>query len=116
MAASVVGLHVREVTPRTGAPAARGRVVIEGVRPAVDGGAHPAKGALGLPLQLGGTVIADGHDRLLVWARHGPTRPTTGSPTSKLPTGWSELLLEPAGNDLYVAASFPRRWAPGASL
>jgi starch synthase (maltosyl-transferring) len=88
-------------------PRAAGRVVIEGVRPCVDCGAHPAKAAAGLPLRVSAIVIADGHDRLLGWVRHGPPRTTSGSPSSKVPAGWRELALEAAGNDLYEASFVP---------
>ncbi len=92
--------------------AAAGRVVIEGVRPTVDGGAHPAKGAVGVPLQVTAIVIADGHDRLLAWVRHGPPRSAAGSPSSKTPTGWRELPLQAAGNDVHRAAFAPTRVGP----
>ena len=93
-------------------PAAVGRVVIEAVRPSVDGGAHPAKGAVGLPVQVSAIVIADGHDRLLAWVRHGPPRTSAGSPSSKSPRGWRELPLESAGNDLYRTSFVPDKVGP----
>jgi starch synthase (maltosyl-transferring) len=87
-------------------------VVIEGVRPAVDGGAHPAKAAVGLPLRVSAIVIADGHDRLLAWVRHGPPRAAAGSPSARVAAGWRELPLEAAGNDLYVASFVPEQVGP----
>jgi starch synthase (maltosyl-transferring) len=87
-------------------------VVIEDVRPSVDAGAHPAKAAVGLPLLVSATVIADGHDLLLAWVRHGPPRKTAGAATSKTPAGWQELPLAARGNDLYSASFIPKKVGP----
>ena len=72
-------------------PRAAGRVVIEGVRPTVDCGAHAAKAAVGVPTQVSAIVIADGPDRLLAWVRHGPPRTAAASSGSKPASGWREL-------------------------
>ncbi|MDQ6848250.1 MAG: alpha-1,4-glucan--maltose-1-phosphate maltosyltransferase [Candidatus Dormibacteraeota bacterium] len=93
-------------------PRAAGRVVIEGVRPTVDGGALPAKGAVGLPLRVSAVFIVDGHDRLLGWVRHGPSRTTAGTASGKLPSGWSELPMEPTDNDLYTSSVVPAEVGP----
>ena len=93
-------------------PRASGRVVIEGVRPTVDCGAHAAKAAVGVPLRVSAMVIADGPDRLLTWVRHGPPRTAGGTGASKLPTGWRELPMEAAGNDLYTASLLPAQVGP----
>ncbi|HVH27548.1 MAG TPA: alpha-1,4-glucan--maltose-1-phosphate maltosyltransferase [Vicinamibacterales bacterium] len=42
------------------------RVVVEGVRPAVDGGRFPIKRTVGESVEVDATVFADGHDRLTV--------------------------------------------------
>ncbi|MHB8507570.1 MAG: alpha-1,4-glucan--maltose-1-phosphate maltosyltransferase [Candidatus Dormibacteria bacterium] len=47
--------------------ASRQRVVIEHVRPSVDGGAFPAKGQVGVPLLLAADVFGDGHDLVTAW-------------------------------------------------
>ncbi len=94
-------------------PATVGRVLIEEVRPSVDGGSQPAKAAVGLPLQVSATVIADGHDRLLAWARHGPRRtPPAQLASSKPPPRWRELPLTPAGNDVYRGSFLPTKVGP----
>jgi starch synthase (maltosyl-transferring) len=89
-----------------------GRVVIEGVRPVVDGGALPAKAAVGLPLLVSATVIADGPDRLLAWLRHGPPRAAAPAPSSKPPSGWSELPMVESGIDLFAARLVPAAIGP----
>jgi starch synthase (maltosyl-transferring) len=85
-------------------PRAAGRVVIEGVRPTVDCGAHAAKAAVGVPTQVSAIVIADGPDRLLAWVRHGPPRTAAASSASKPASGWRELPMEAAGHDLHTAS------------
>ena len=85
------------------------RVFIEDVRPVVDCAAFAAKGAVGLPLQVSATVIADGHDRLLAWVRHGRCRTDPTTPSSKPPTGWRELAMEAVVNDRFVASVVPQR-------
>ncbi|HZU76549.1 MAG TPA: maltotransferase domain-containing protein, partial [Dehalococcoidia bacterium] len=80
----------------------RRRVVIEAVRPAVDGGMLPAKATQGLPLHVSATLVADGHDPLLGWVRFGPGTPAAVD-VAGLPNGWEEVALEPAGNDRYTA-------------
>jgi starch synthase (maltosyl-transferring) len=80
-------------------------VVIEASRPAVDCGALPAKGTVGLPLTVSAACFADGHDLVMAWLRHGP-RPE--------PAGWEELEMEPEGNDRFRATFRPPRvgdWA-----
>ena len=88
-------------------PSRIGRVVIEDVRPSVDCGRLPAKATAGLPLEISATVIADGHDLLLGWVRHGKPVPH-GHPA----TGWREQALEAAGNDRYRASLVPARAGP----
>jgi starch synthase (maltosyl-transferring) len=45
----------------------RRRVVVEHLRPSVDGGEFPAKATRGLPLRVSARAFADGHDPLLAW-------------------------------------------------
>jgi starch synthase (maltosyl-transferring) len=79
----------------------RRRVVIEGVRPQVDCGELPAKATAALPLLVSATVIADAHDPLLAYVRHGP--PTGAGDAASLPRGWREVQLTPEGNDRFAA-------------
>ncbi|MHB8718563.1 MAG: alpha-1,4-glucan--maltose-1-phosphate maltosyltransferase [Candidatus Dormibacteria bacterium] len=58
------------------------RVVIEDVRPQVDGGRFPAKAAVGLPLEVSATFLIDGHDKLLGWVRHGCRDARSSRPTA----------------------------------
>jgi starch synthase (maltosyl-transferring) len=82
-------------------------VVIDHVRPAVDCGRLPAKGTVGIPLQVSARLVADGHDPLLAWVWHGPPRGTTGG--APLPGGWRSIAASPVGNDLYAAELTPSR-------
>ena len=104
-------------TPRSGAPtavaaavpaaavpmpAARpSRVVVEAVRPMVDGGTFAAKSALGEPLTVVADVFTDGHDvavAALCWrlldasGAHGE---------------WHEQPMAPIGNDRFTASFTP---------
>ena len=88
-----------------------GRVVIEDVRPVIDCGRLPAKAATRWPLEVSATVIADGHDLLLAWVRHGKPRPGA-TPATALPPGWRELPLTPAGNDRFAARLALTRQGP----
>src|ERR1039458_4636186 len=45
--------------------AGRARPVIAEIRPTVDGGRYPAKGALGEAVAVEADIFADGHDELL---------------------------------------------------
>jgi len=73
-----------------------GRVAIEHCRPTVDGGEHPAKAAVGLPVQISADVFADGFDLLLAWGRIAPS-----SSAGKSRSEWEIALTaeEPANND-----------------
>ncbi|MEO8897385.1 MAG: maltotransferase domain-containing protein [Candidatus Dormibacter sp.] len=86
------------------------RVVIEGVRPAVDCGRLPAKATLGLPLEVSAVVIVDGPDLLLAWVRHG--RPAARPVPDQATAGWRELPLEAAQDDRYRASLVPPRIGP----
>ena len=73
----------------------RGRVVIEGVLPQVDGGRFPPKRVIGEEVEVIADVYADGNDTIRAVVRHCP------------PGGrWAEVPLQLLGNDHWTA-SFP---------
>jgi starch synthase (maltosyl-transferring) len=77
------------------------RVVVEAVRPVVDGGAFAAKGAVGEPLSVVADVFTDGHDVVsaaLCW-RHVDA---TGEPGA-----WQEQMMTAIGNDRFTATLTP---------
>lgn len=74
----------------------RQRVMIEGVRPAVDGGRFPIKRTVGDVLTVEADVFADGHDALSVLLRY----------RSESVPEWTEVPMEGLGNDRW-RASFP---------
>jgi starch synthase (maltosyl-transferring) len=88
-------------------PLDRRRVVIEAIRPQVDCGAFPAKATLDLPLPVSATLIADSHDPLLGYVRHGP--PAGDHDPVTLPRGWREVELAPEGNDRFAAWITPSK-------
>jgi starch synthase (maltosyl-transferring) len=92
-------------------PAAVGRVVIEGVLPTVDCGRLPAKATVGLPLRVSAVVIADGHDELLAWARHGSAAAVVRA-SAAVSTGLREVPLTLRENDRYAGAFVPQRPGP----
>jgi len=67
----------------------RARPVITGVRPTVDDGHYPAKGAVGERVAVEADIFADGHDEL---SAHVRFRHEAGVP-------WETAPLEPVGND-----------------
>jgi starch synthase (maltosyl-transferring) len=78
----------------------RRRVVIENVTPRVDDGRFPVKRVVGDVLEVGANAFADGHDEIRVVLRwRGPVAPGT-------PAEWTEIEMEPLGNDEW-RASFP---------
>ncbi|MBV8445213.1 MAG: alpha-1,4-glucan--maltose-1-phosphate maltosyltransferase [Candidatus Dormibacteraeota bacterium] len=80
----------------------RRRVVVAEIRPVVDGGALEAKAIQGVPLPVRATLVADGHDPLVAWVRHGPGEPPAG-PGSVPPRRAGEEPMLAEGNDRYVA-------------
>jgi starch synthase (maltosyl-transferring) len=73
----------------------RRRVVIENVRPRVDGGRFPAKREVGGTLDVQADAFGDGHDEIRVvlrWAGPGAEG------------AWHETAMEPLGNDLWQAS------------
>ncbi len=74
------------------------RVVIEHVRPNVDGGQYPVKRVPGEVIDVTADVFTDGHDvvrALLRWRSLDPGGVPRG--------GWVERALEPLGNDRWTA-------------
>jgi len=72
----------------------RGRVVVEDVRPQIDGGRFPIKRAVGETVEVEADVFADGHDVLaakLAYRRDGESQ-------------WTEAAMAPLGNDRWRAA------------
>ncbi len=78
---------------RTGPAASPQRVVVEVVRPEVDGGRFPIKRAVGETVDVEADIHADGHDLIaaVLRVRHASD------------ASWSEIPMRPAGNDVYVA-------------
>ena len=70
--------------PREG----RRRVVVEGVRPSVDGGRYPVKRTVGDIVEVEADVFADGHDRLGAALRFGEAHDAE-----------HEVRMSPIGND-----------------
>jgi starch synthase (maltosyl-transferring) len=77
------------------------RVVVEAVRPLVDGGSYAAKSPVGEPLTVDADVFTDGHDvvaaavrwrHLLTTGGHGP---------------WQEQAMWEVGNDRFTASFTP---------
>ncbi len=71
----------------------RRRVVIEHVRPEVDGGRFPVKRVLGDTFRVEADVLVDGHDLLAVRLLHWPEGEA----------GAREIAMAPRGNDVFVA-------------
>lgn len=72
----------------------RQRVIIDKVRPEIDGGRFPAKRAIGELIRIEADIIADGHDKLaaeLLYRKAGQER-------------WRALPMELQVNDLWWAA------------
>ncbi len=73
------------------------RVVVEPVRPIVDGGAFAAKATLGEPFTVVADAFTDGHDVVDAVVRWRSTDDGT----------WREVAMEPLGNDRFVAMLTP---------
>jgi starch synthase (maltosyl-transferring) len=79
----------RQLPPSLTAVKGRARVVIDAVRPQVDGGRFPAKREVGDLVEVEADVFADGHDELACELRW---RHVDGG-------GWSSTAMSPLGND-----------------
>jgi starch synthase (maltosyl-transferring) len=89
--------------PRTPSlPANRpSRVVVEPVRPMVDGGDFPAKASLGEPLTIDADVFADGHDVVAAALRWRRVTDNGGR------TPWQETAMTTTGIDRFSATVTP---------
>ncbi|MFN2463615.1 MAG: maltotransferase domain-containing protein, partial [Candidatus Dormibacteria bacterium] len=76
----------------------RGRVAVEGVRPAVQPAGFAAKGVRGQVTQFSADIFADGHDRLVAWAAAWPTDD---------PARRREVPLVAAVNDRWLGELIP---------
>ncbi len=78
-------------------PDARRRVVVERLRPELDGGRFPVKRTTGETVRCAARVFADGHDVLaaVLRVRHVPPGAAPGA--------WRELAMFPVGNDEWTA-------------
>jgi starch synthase (maltosyl-transferring) len=72
----------------------RRRVVIEGIRPQVDGGRFAIKRIVGDEVVVEADVFADGHEELVVKLQH----------RHQGQNAWQELPMQPLGNDRWRAA------------
>src|SRR5689334_6502407 len=72
----------------------RRRVVVENVRPNVDGGRWPAKRSVGDDVVCEADVFCDGHDAIAVVLRH----------RADSERGWQETRMTPLGNDRFRAS------------
>jgi starch synthase (maltosyl-transferring) len=77
------------------------RVVVEPVRPVVDGGALPAKATLGEPIRVEADVFTDGHD-VAVAALRWRTVSAKGVART-----WQEAPMTALGNDRFAASITP---------
>jgi len=91
------------------------RVVIENVKPAVDGGRHPVKRLLGDTLHVGADVFKDGHDRMR--ARVCAQVPGEAKPRIVPlrydfdPDRWfAELPLDRIGHWSFTVEAWPDPW------
>jgi len=76
----------------------RRRAVIEHVTPQVDGGRFRVKRVIGDVVVVEADVFADGHDEVVAVLRHRRAAAAGGEPH-----GWTEIAMEPLGNDRWRA-------------
>jgi len=79
-------------------PDGRKRVVIEGVRPEIDGGRFAVKRVIGERVIVEADAFCDGHDVIAVRLLH----------RMEGESSWRESVMEPVGNDRW-RGSFPVR-------
>jgi starch synthase (maltosyl-transferring) len=79
----------------------RRRVVIENIRPQIDGGRFPVKRIVGQPIDITADVFADGHDILRVVLRYR-LLPSEGGEKP-----WTATAMRPLGNDRWTARFTP---------
>jgi starch synthase (maltosyl-transferring) len=78
------------------------RVVVEAVSPEVDGGRFPAKRTVGEKVVVEADVYAEGHDTLTAMLRWRPESSAE----------WTELPMEPLGNDRWRGSFTPSALEP----
>jgi len=76
---------------------AQQRVIIDRVRPEVDGGRYPIKRTVGEKVVVTAHLFADGHDRLSARLLYRPHSEQA----------WLEVALQPLGNDVWEAEFTP---------
>jgi starch synthase (maltosyl-transferring) len=76
---------------------AQQRVIIDRVFPEIDGGRYPIKRTVGEKITVTAHLFADGHDRLSAILLYKPKSEQT----------WSEVALQPMGNDVWEGAFTP---------
>jgi starch synthase (maltosyl-transferring) len=88
--------------------AGRRRVVVEHVRPEIDGGRFPIKRTVGEQVTVTVDMFADGHDQiagaLLYRARPATPAAQGSSPADAAAGEWREVPLQPVANDSWTAA------------
>jgi len=75
-------------------PNGRNRVIIEDIKPQVDGGRHPACRVIGDDVAVTAVVFADGHDHVaaqLLYQRPGDRK-------------WRSINMTPLGNDIWTGS------------
>lgn len=73
------------------------RVVIENVRPIIDGGRFAVKRIIGEPIRVTADIFSDGHERVEASLRY---RKRT---TEEIKEAWIEIPMIPLGNDRWTA-------------
>jgi starch synthase (maltosyl-transferring) len=81
-------------SPSANAPSVLRRVVIERVRPEIDGGRFPVKRVVGERVNVSADIHADGHDALRAALLYRPQSESQ----------WTEVEMRPLGNDRWEAA------------
>lgn len=76
---------------------AQQRVIIDRVLPEIDGGRYPIKRTAGEKVSVTAHLFADGHDLLAARLLYKPKSEQT----------WSEVVLQPSGNDVWQGEFIP---------
>ncbi|MGE5357513.1 MAG: maltotransferase domain-containing protein, partial [Bacteroidales bacterium] len=79
------------------------RVVIEGVKPEVDGGRFPIKRVIGDAVEVGADIFADGHDRLAGVVRYRVADAPLDAGALGQDRDWHEVPVEHVRNDRWSA-------------